>query len=81
MISALFFPIIPWLLQLALFAWFLGVSVYLVTNGIPKYKVIDVPAGGDPYNLTDGDDCDPMVSAREGREGRHRQGDTAGMRI
>ena len=28
MLSALFFPIIPWLMQLILFAWFLAVAVY-----------------------------------------------------
>ena len=28
MLSALFFPVIPWLMQLILFAWFLAVAVY-----------------------------------------------------
>lgn len=63
--TSLVFPIIPWLLQLALFAWFLGVSVYLVTNGIPQYKVIDVPTGGDKYNLTNGTDCEPKIFEKE----------------
>lgn len=58
--TALFFPIIPWLLQLALFAWFLAVAVYLVTNGTAEYKVIDVPQG-DQYNLKNISDCDPMT--------------------
>ena len=34
---------------------------FLVTNGVPEYKVIDVPEKGDPYNLTNGSDCDPKV--------------------
>lgn len=55
--TSLFFPIVPWLLQLALFAWFVAVAVYLVTNGTPKYKVIDVPESGDPYNLQNSTDC------------------------
>lgn len=59
--TSLFFPIIPWLLQLALFAWFLGVNVYLVTNGTPEYKVIDVPTGDDKYNLTNESNCNPQT--------------------
>ncbi|XP_068728860.1 choline transporter-like protein 4 [Montipora capricornis] len=59
--TSLFFPLIPWLLQFALFAWFLAVAVFLVTNGVPEYKVIDVPEKGDPYNLTNGSDCDPKT--------------------
>ncbi|XP_073243444.1 choline transporter-like protein 4 isoform X2 [Porites lutea] len=55
--TSLFFPLVPWLLQLALFAWFVAVAVYLVTNGTAKYKVIDVPESGDPYNLTNSSDC------------------------
>lgn len=58
--TSLFFPFIPWLLQLSLFAWFLAVAVYLVTNGTPMYKVIDAPKG-DPYNLTNTSDCDPRT--------------------
>lgn len=58
--TSLFFPFIPWLLQLSLFAWFLAVAVYLVTNGTPMYKVIGAPKG-DPYNLTNTSDCDPRT--------------------
>lgn len=58
--TSLFFPLIPWLMQLVLFAWFVAVGVYLVTNGVPKYKVIDVPTG-DKYNLTEQADCDPKM--------------------
>ncbi|KAJ7334391.1 hypothetical protein OS493_014702 [Desmophyllum pertusum] len=39
--TALFFPLIPWLLQLVLFAWFVAVTVYLVTNGTPQYKTFE----------------------------------------
>lgn len=56
--TTLIFPLIPWLLQLALFAWFIAVAVYLVTNGTAQYKVIDVPEN-DQYNLTNQSDCDP----------------------
>ncbi|XP_078343267.1 choline transporter-like protein 4 isoform X2 [Oculina patagonica] len=58
--SSLFFPLIPWLLQLALFTWFIAVNVYLVTNGTAEYKVIDVPEN-DQYNLTNETDCDPKT--------------------
>ncbi|XP_032241921.2 choline transporter-like protein 4 isoform X2 [Nematostella vectensis] len=59
MLSTLFFPIIPWLMQLILFAWFLIVIIYLATNGVPQYKVSNLP--DDPYNLTDGTTCDPAT--------------------
>lgn len=36
----LFFPVIPWLLQLILFAWFLGVLAYIVTSGSPRFQVV-----------------------------------------
>ena len=38
MFSTLFFPIFPWILQLALFAWFLAVLVFLATSGESEYK-------------------------------------------
>ncbi|KAJ7334501.1 hypothetical protein OS493_014823 [Desmophyllum pertusum] len=37
---ALFFPVIPWLLQLILFAWFVGVLVFLVTAGDAEFQVV-----------------------------------------
>jgi len=40
MLSTLFFPLIPWLMQLILFAWFVAVMVYLVTSGVAEYKQI-----------------------------------------
>ncbi|XP_067057187.1 choline transporter-like protein 4 isoform X1 [Acropora muricata] len=58
--TSLFFPIVTWLLQLVLFAWFLAVAVYLVTNGTPVFKVIDA-LKVDPYNLTNGTDCNPKT--------------------
>ncbi|XP_015753847.1 PREDICTED: choline transporter-like protein 2 [Acropora digitifera] len=58
--TSLFFPIVTWLLQLLLFAWFLAVAVYLVTNGTPVFKVIDA-LKVDPYNLTNGTDCNPKT--------------------
>lgn len=39
MVFSLFFPIIPWILQMILFAWFVGVLVFLVTSGSPSYQV------------------------------------------
>ena len=41
MLSTLFFPLVPWLLQLILFAWFVAVMVYLVTSGTAEYKKIE----------------------------------------
>lgn len=37
---SLFFPIIPWLLQLILFAWFVSVLAFLVTAGEPEFQVV-----------------------------------------
>ncbi|EDO44245.1 predicted protein [Nematostella vectensis] len=34
-------------------------SNYLATNGVPQYKVSNLP--DDPYNLTDGTTCDPAT--------------------
>ena len=35
-----------------------------MTNGTAKYKVIDVPESGDPYNLTNSSDCVTEVSKK-----------------
>ena len=40
MLSTLFFPLFPWLLQLILFAWFVAVMVYLVTSGTAEFKQV-----------------------------------------
>ncbi|XP_065068597.1 choline transporter-like protein 4 isoform X2 [Rhopilema esculentum] len=40
MISTLFFPIIPWIFQVILFTWFVGVLTYLVTSGDASYKQV-----------------------------------------
>ncbi|CAH3185951.1 unnamed protein product [Porites evermanni] len=37
---ALFFPVIPWLLQILLFGWFVGVLAFLVTAGEPQFQVV-----------------------------------------
>ncbi|RMX60176.1 hypothetical protein pdam_00010114 [Pocillopora damicornis] len=37
---SLFFPVIPWLLQIILFGWFVGVLAFLVTAGDPQYQVV-----------------------------------------
>lgn len=41
MMSTLFFPLVPWLLQLILFTWFVGVLVYLVTSGSAQFKKVE----------------------------------------
>ncbi|XP_031574217.1 choline transporter-like protein 4 isoform X2 [Actinia tenebrosa] len=56
MLSTLFFPLIPWLMQLILFVWFIAVLLYLSTNGKPQYETVDVPEN-DIYNLTNSADC------------------------
>ena len=60
MLSTLFFPLIPWIMQFALFAWFLVIMLYLVTNGVPDYRVINA-VKGNQHNLTNGSTCDPKV--------------------
>ncbi|XP_068729882.1 choline transporter-like protein 4 [Montipora capricornis] len=37
---SLFFPVIPWLLQIILFAWFVAVLAFLVTAGDPRFQVV-----------------------------------------
>ncbi|CAB4032448.1 Choline transporter 4, partial [Paramuricea clavata] len=56
MISTLFFPIIPWILQLFVFAWFVAVALFLVSNGTAKYHTLD-------GNSTMGNstECDPKT--------------------
>lgn len=41
MFSTLFFPLVPWLLQLILFAWFVVVLVYLVTSGTAQFQQVN----------------------------------------
>ncbi|XP_031569515.1 choline transporter-like protein 4 [Actinia tenebrosa] len=41
MVFSLFFPIIPWLLQIILFGWFVSVLAFLVTAGTPTYSNVD----------------------------------------
>ncbi|KAK3747927.1 hypothetical protein QZH41_008845, partial [Actinostola sp. cb2023] len=60
MLSTLFFPLIPWLLQLVLFIWFIVVLLYLATNGKPDYETVDVP-NNNIHNLTNGTTCDPKT--------------------
>ena len=55
MLSTLFFPLFPWLLQLAWFAWFLIILMYLMSNGTKQYQVSEDDV---TYNLTIGDECD-----------------------
>ena len=56
MISTLFFPIIPWILQLFVFAWFVAVALFLVSNGTAKYHTLD--RNGTLVNSTE---CDPKT--------------------
>lgn len=39
--AALFFPVIPWILQLGVIAYVLAVAVYISTVGNPLYEVRD----------------------------------------
>ncbi|XP_046845307.1 choline transporter-like protein 4 isoform X2 [Xenia sp. Carnegie-2017] len=54
--AALFFPIFPWILQLGVFAWFIAVALFLVSNGTQKFHVID--KNGTIQNFTD---CNPKT--------------------
>ncbi|XP_046403797.1 choline transporter-like protein 2 isoform X5 [Ischnura elegans] len=40
--STLFFPIVPWLLQLVALAWGLSVALYLASSGKPEHRVTGV---------------------------------------
>ncbi|XP_066928594.1 choline transporter-like protein 4 isoform X2 [Clytia hemisphaerica] len=54
MLSTLFFPILPWIFQLAWFTWFLVVLSFLMSNGTKQYQVSH---NDTLYNLTVGDAC------------------------
>ncbi|XP_065647600.1 choline transporter-like protein 4 isoform X2 [Hydra vulgaris] len=54
MLSTLFFPLLPWILQIAWFAWFIVVLLFLMSNGIKQYQV---SADDNTYNLTMGKAC------------------------
>jgi len=41
MLSTLFFPIIPWIMQLVLFAWFCAVLAFLATSGEKQFKQVN----------------------------------------
>ena len=42
--SALFFPLLPFLFQIAVFAYFATVAIYLAGWGVPNCRRFDVPA-------------------------------------
>ncbi|XP_065169791.1 choline transporter-like 2 isoform X2 [Atheta coriaria] len=44
--SALFFPIVPWLLQMAIFAFAISVGLYISTVGTPSYQIRNFDANG-----------------------------------
>ncbi|XP_057289899.1 choline transporter-like protein 4 isoform X1 [Hydractinia symbiolongicarpus] len=41
MISTLFFPLLPWLMQLILFCWFVAVLAFLVTAGDAEFEQVN----------------------------------------
>lgn len=62
MMSTLFFPIIPFILEVFLVGWFILVAIYLASSGVPQYQVT-LESGEkcpDPRNVTwsFGDECD-----------------------
>lgn len=58
MLSTLFFPILPWILQLIWGAWFLVVLLFLMSNGTKQYQVSQNDTN---INLTVGDMCDQLT--------------------
>ncbi|XP_065067875.1 choline transporter-like protein 4 isoform X2 [Rhopilema esculentum] len=56
MLSALFFPLLLWVFQLAWFAWFIAVLLCLASNGTKEYRVLEDDT---TYNITNGTVCDP----------------------
>ena len=58
--GSIFWPIVPFVLHLLVFAWFGILSLYLSSSGTKKYTVslnstCDTPCN----NLKNGDECDP----------------------
>ncbi|XP_065646897.1 choline transporter-like protein 4 isoform X2 [Hydra vulgaris] len=58
MTSTLFFPIVPWFLQLILFAWFVVVLIYLSTSTSAKYEQVK-------NSSFTGIACDAMGAAKQ----------------
>lgn len=56
MLSALFFPLIPWLLQIVWFAWFAVILAFLFSNGTKQYRV---DQNDTRYNLSIEQVCNP----------------------
>ncbi|KYB28984.1 CTL-like protein 2 [Tribolium castaneum] len=60
--SVLFFPVFPWILQIAVIAFAICVALYLATTGDPEYKIrgmtSDCPCFADFKN---GTKCDPTT--------------------
>ncbi|XP_065191270.1 choline transporter-like protein 4 [Sycon ciliatum] len=64
--SAVFFPLVTYLMQFAFFAWFVGVGVFLVTSSTAHYAYENFNGDGvrtyafnEGFNYTFGAECDP----------------------
>eukprot|EP00794_Sanderia_malayensis_P015860 gene15860-17458_t len=57
MLSTLFFPVIIWVFQFAWFAWFLVVLLYLASNGVKQYRVVNA----EPNRMANDSACDPKT--------------------
>jgi len=58
--GSIFWPVVPFVLHLVVFAWFCVIGVLLTTTGVKEYKIVDQKNCNDStkgYNV--GDTCDP----------------------
>ncbi|XP_022906177.2 choline transporter-like 2 isoform X1 [Onthophagus taurus] len=55
--SALFFPIIPWILQFGVICYTIAVAVYISTVGGPLYEVRNFDSNKCDCNYANGDEC------------------------
>lgn len=56
MVTALIFPILPYILMLVFLAFWVVVALYIASSGKASFVVADAPSG---HNLTNGSSCNP----------------------
>ena len=60
-IFSLFWPFIPFVLEIAIFAYWAAIAVHLATSGKPIYRLASNESLANSSNITLGDICDPKL--------------------
>ncbi len=69
MVSALLFPIFPFVLQLCVFVFFVGIAMHLASWGLPNCRRLGIPAnesiGRNASNASEPCDCEDLGKPEE----------------